>query len=1099
MELVSWGKIRRLKFNHQTFLKVHASMSQMTTKILNRSSSKLCPHSFGFLPFCLSLLASLLFNSVSLAQPQITPDMVDQLSPEQRAALLLEARQANAPETIQESSVEQPETVIPRESTDGTNEVAIEDNAEEAQENDSTVEEPESRSEPVQQLEQFGYNLFAGTPTTFAPATNIPVPMNYVMGPGDTVVLQLYGQRNQRYEIAITREGVLQFPEVGPLNVAGLTFDEMSQLIQTTVDSSLIGQQVSITMGALRSIQVFILGEAFRPGSYTISSLSTMTNALFSSGGVTRVGSLRNVRLMRNGELISELDLYDLLLRGDTSSDARLLPNDVIFIPPIGRTVGIGGEVIRPAIFELTTEETVADILPLAGGLLATAFPQGSRIERINSIGERTLVDIDITSPNDLATVVSNGDILQVYSILDQVEGIITVRGHVNRPGGFAWREGIRITDVLPSITDMLPNPDLEFALVAREIQPTRRIEVLTVNLRSALENPAGEDNILLDSRDELLVFGARQSRQSQLAPVLRKLRSQATFDRLPQIVNVSGNVLFPGDYPLLENMSISDLITMAGGLDGETELDYMVLERQVDLKGTIEVISSKIYPESLVPVDDLSLAAMDKVIVFDSNGARDRLLADTLQKLTDQANFRQPPEIVSIAGNVRFPGEYPLHRGMSVNELMDAAGWLTETTDIEYVLLEREVNEFGDIVVQNIQLDATTLRPVDEFYIQPRDRLILFDANSPREGLLASTLTKLEEQADSESNRMVVSVIGNVKFPGRYPLHENLDVEELIKISGGLTESANRDYAEITRYRTVQGVSREVDHTPISLTSSSTTNGLSLQLQSLDQLVVRQMANWTEVESVLIEGEVNSPGRYIIRKNETLDSLIERAGGLNAYADPRAAVFLRESLREVERRLLDEYRSQLETDIITLRLQQSVVQDTQDSRVGGGGQSEAIQLLDRIQTTEPTGRLVIDLPQMLASANVDDVILRDNDRLLIPRFQQEITVTGEVNRPTSHLFETGVSLGEYIERSGGITDNADRESIYIVKSNGKLEVANNSRWFFQSRMQIEPGDTVVVPFQAYKPYNLFIWNSISQIVANLSTTLLLIDRITRN
>jgi len=929
-----------------------------------------------------SLLTLSLIANSALGQAGVTPDLIErfnQLSPAERAALL--GGTQTPPGTVQ-APVAQIETVTPRAAAPSANEDAIEDNAQQTQASDSLTEQSEGRTTTGQTLRQFGYNLFAGTPSTFAPATNIPVPLNYVMGPSDTVVLQFYGQINTRYEIAISREGVLQFPEVGPLNVAGLTFDEMRQLIQTTIDTTLIGQQVSVTMGALRSVQIFVLGEAFRPVSYTVSSLSTMTNALFSSGGVTNVGSLRSIRLMRNGEMVTELDLYDLLLRGDTSGDTRLLPNDVMFIPAIGRTVGIAGEVIRPAIFELKEEDTIEDILPLSGGFLPTSYIRASRVERINDLGERTLLDVDLSDPADLATVVSNGDILQIYSILDQVEGVVILEGHVNRPGGFAWQEGLRVTDILPSVTDMLPNPDLDFALISREVQPARTTEIINVNLREAIANPGSAANIEFQPRDRLLVFGARQSRQQQVQGLIDTLRAQATFDQLPLVVSIEGNVRFPGEYPLLNDMTMDDLVKFAGGLGESTALDYALVQRQIDLEGTIEVLPTTFNPQNLNTATPVPLQPLDTVLVFNSNGGR--------------------------------------------------------------------------------------------------------------EALLESTLARLRSQSDTDNPTQIVSIIGNVRFPGNYPLNNDLTVGELIDIAGGLSESAETRAAEITRYDAEPTVGREVGHISIDLGSNR-----DFSLQPFDQLIIRQMPNWTEAETVSIAGEVNSPGTYVITKEETIDSLIARAGGLTEFADPKAAVFLRESLRQTEARLLTEYRNQLETDIITLRLQQSVVSENTNNR-GGSGESEAIQLLDRINTIEATGRLVIDLPQILSSTNTEDVILRDSDRLLIPRAQQEITITGEVFRPTSHLFEAGLTLSDFINRSGGLTDNADRESIYVAKSNGELvRYGNRGYWFFQSQRQIEPGDTIVVPFQAYKPYSIFIWTGISQILANLSTTLLLIDRIT--
>ena len=246
-------------------------------------------------------------------------------------------------------------------------------------------------------IEPFGYNLFAGVPSTFAPATDIPVPPNYIVGPGDTVVLQMYGQRNTRYELAVSREGVMQFPEIGPLNVSGLSFEEMRQLVQQTVANTLIGQEVTVSMGALRSIQIFVLGEAYQPGIYTVSSLATVTNALFFSGGVSELGSLRNIQLIRDGQVITEMDLYDLLISGDTSADARLQPNDVIFIPTVGRTVGISGQVRRPAIFELDGEDTIGDVLALAGGVMPTAFPLLAHVERINQLGQREIFDVNLS------------------------------------------------------------------------------------------------------------------------------------------------------------------------------------------------------------------------------------------------------------------------------------------------------------------------------------------------------------------------------------------------------------------------------------------------------------------------------------------------------------------------------------------------------------------------------------------------------------------------------------------------------------------------------------------------------------------------------
>src|SRR5690606_21784726 len=205
--------------------------------------------------------------------------------------------------------------------------------------------------------------------TTFAPATDVPVPADYIVGPGDTIEVQLIGNTKGRYSLVVGRDGQINFPELGPIAVAGRRFTEVRDDLEARVREQMIGTQASISIGELRSIRVFVLGDAQTPGSYTVSGLSTITNALFVSGGVKRIGSLRNIQLKRNGRTVTTLDLYDLLLRGDTSADVRLLPGDVIFVPPIGRTVSLVGEVRRPAIYELKDETTVSELLELGGGL----------------------------------------------------------------------------------------------------------------------------------------------------------------------------------------------------------------------------------------------------------------------------------------------------------------------------------------------------------------------------------------------------------------------------------------------------------------------------------------------------------------------------------------------------------------------------------------------------------------------------------------------------------------------------------------------------------------------------------------------------------
>ncbi|MEJ2347436.1 MAG: SLBB domain-containing protein, partial [Gammaproteobacteria bacterium] len=370
-------------------------------------------------------------------------------------------------------------------------------------------------------LKPFGYDLFSGVPTTFAPATDIPVPSDYVIGPGDTVQVQLFGKDNSEYSLVVTRDGTLNFPGLGPVPVTGLTFAELRKNLEKRVREQMIGVKASITMGALRSIRVFVLGDARRPGSYTVSALSTMTNALFVSGGIDKIGSLRDIQLKRHGKVITHLDLYDLLLHGDTSHDRRLLPGDVIFVPPVGDTVGVSGEVKRPAIYELKNETTVGQVVKLAGGLLPNADPKVTQLERVGTNQERTLVDVDLSKAAGRSMHVRDGDVVRVYSVLGRLSDVVTLAGHVERPGKRQWRQGMRLTDLISSADDLRPRADMHYVLIRRELPPDRRVQVFSADLAAALRNPNSSANVALRPRDKVLVFGLDGDRGDLIKPII--------------------------------------------------------------------------------------------------------------------------------------------------------------------------------------------------------------------------------------------------------------------------------------------------------------------------------------------------------------------------------------------------------------------------------------------------------------------------------------------------------------------------------------------------------------------------------------------------
>ena len=628
-----------------------------------------------------------------------------------------------------------------------------------------------------------------------------------------------------------------------------------------------IGTEAIVSMGTLRSIRVFITGEVKRPGSYTVSGLSTMVNALFVSGGVTKVGSLRDVQLKRDGRIVGRMDLYDLLLNGDTSKDERLLPGDVLFVPPVGLTVGIAGEVIRPAIYELKQGQTIADLLSLAGGVLPDADPVVARLERIDSQRQRTVLDLDLSAPSGGATTLHAGDVLTVPKVLDELTGTVTLEGYVQRPGQSAWREGMRLTDLVGSLDALKLNADKRYVLIRREHLPGRRIEVLSADLSQAFAARGSASDPMLQSGDHVIVFSLQSDRGTELSSVMRELKMQVRDNRAIPTAFINGRVRAPGEYPLQDSMTITDLIRAGGGLD-------------------------------------------------------------------DSA----------------FTGE-----------------------------------------------------------------------------------------------------------------------------------------AELIRYEVVNGEKRETEVLKLNLAAALAGDAESnVTLRPYDTLTVQRTPEWTDRGLVQVRGEVRFPGTYPLRKGETLRSVIERAGGLTEDAYPLGTIFTRVEVRQQQQQQIESLAKRMQSDLSVLALQnaQSTVSQNQSNNTLALGQS----LLSQLQNSTATGRMVINVDAAMnaSSGSPDDLLLEDEDTISVPRLKQFVTVVGEVQNPTAHVWRKGQNRDDYLQLSGGTTRNVDKDRIYVVRADGSVATAQ-SGWLKSGNVDIQPGDTVVAPLDAGKIRPLPLWTSVTQIIYNLA------------
>lgn len=654
-------------------------------------------------------------------------------------------------------------------------------------------------------LKHYGYDIFDQSPSTFAPTADVPVPTSYVVGPGDQFTVLLYGSQNRSLRLTVGRDGSIGFPELGPISVAGRTFSEVKAEIESRVSRQMIGVRASLSMGQTRAIQVFVLGEARFPGDYTVSGLATMTGALFAAGGVSEIGSLRNIQLKRDGKVVSVLDLYDLLIQGDSSHDAKLQPGDVILIPAVGSTISIDGEVQRPAIYELKGVVSAATAIQLAGGFTPDADTGKCSLSRVDAQRRRVVQDIDLSSPTANQQAMQNADVLRVSRLRPTLDSGVTLDGQVYRPGSYAWQQGMRLSQLLPSLDELKPDADQHYILIRREDPVTKRISVVSADLAEALEAPASPANIELTARDRITVFDLRNGRDRVIRPLMDELELQSNQRQSLAQVNISGSVKATGDYPLETNMRISDLIRAGGGLDttaysGSAELSRYVLEGGQTRRTQVIPID---MPGVLRgdPAANITLQPFDRLYIKQVSGW-------SLQ------------EQVKLTGEVRFPGTYPIKHGESLRSVVERAGGLTDLAFAEGAVFTRkelqereqaQLNRLADRM-QN-DLTATTMMAArggqggaGQAYGLGQSLLTQIKAAKAVGRLvidLSAAMAAVPGSADDialrEGDELIipkrsqeVTVIGEVQNATSHLFQSDLSREDYIALSGGVTRLAD-------------------------------------------------------------------------------------------------------------------------------------------------------------------------------------------------------------------------------------------------------------------------------------------------------------------
>ena len=660
------------------------------------------------------------------------------------------------------------------------------------------------------ELKPFGYKAF-GNPSLSSngyeyrdSASQITsIPSDYEVGPGDYLEIQLYGQKDAQYSVLIGRNGILQFPGIGPLNVLekGNSFQALKALIKEKVGEQLgDGVRVSISLAGLRQIKVFLAGEFKKPGQRLVTAGSSLFSLLLDCGGVSEIASLRSLSLKRSGSEDAVFDLYDLLLKGQRS-EVSLEAGDVIFLPTVNNRVWIDGKILRPSIYEISSNSTLAEAISLAGGFSDRAMSSTITLERSadtsDSVQFKTL---DFAS--DAGFRLRNGDRLKIREVSQNNRVAISVEGEVEHSGLYEWSEGVRVSGILKSISYFTKESDLNYALVRRQ-GLTGKVSYLSFSPNAILANPDSKEDLVLEPRDGLIVLSRTDAfkRERAIRPLIDELRYEGKPGLGVPSVRIFGMVHFPGEYPYTPDMTVGDLIVAGGGMTGSAYTASAELSRQ-----NVDFNSSK-------PTATISHANLKSLL------AQDTLMRKLRPK--DVLSIKPIPSwseenTIEILGEVQFPGAYTFQKNETLKSVFQRAGGFTKEAFPQGAvftranLMKREEEQKKRLITQletdlaNVSLAAGSEGTAAKAK-SVADGLLARLKNSKSTGRLVIDLNE-QVARENESSIVVrngdrlfipsvpfeVSVVGEVQFATSHLFTSKLDIKDYIQRSGGFTANAD-------------------------------------------------------------------------------------------------------------------------------------------------------------------------------------------------------------------------------------------------------------------------------------------------------------------
>ena len=648
-----------------------------------------------------------------------------------------------------------------------------------------------SKTASDKMLPRFGAKLFSSDLAVYTPSDKSLAPTGYLLGPGDVLNVQVFGKDAFGALAEVDRSGQITLPRIGSIAMAGFTFEEAKRVIEKQVTDRLVGSEVFTSLGELRQISIFLAGEVQAPGSYNVSALTSISQALYLSGGITGIGSYREIQVLRGNQLVTSFDLYDLLLKGRSDDDITLQSGDTIFVPVASGIVTISGAVRRPARYDLQDGETFSDLVSIAGGFTASAFQSLSTVKRLNAgDGEPSIINLE---GNSGEFILQDGDIVVAKQGSSQIRNAVSLLGNWTRPGQYQFTPGMRISDFLGDVdTDIKIGANLDVGLIVRRINSDLDIEVIAFDIIGVTEFPDSNQDLLLQEFDQVVLLPSEGVLTSGLlTPIVNKLRRQAGEERSTNSVRLTGAVKEPGEYPLIAKGGLRFQIALAGGLaDGA----YI---KSVEIRRIAEGDESA----------DVSLVNVDLTNEFNFElKSRDVVRVDFLPDWN-------PNETAQITGEVQFPGTYALRNGETIGTLIKRAGGFSseafpEAARFLSASTKKQQRRSAAQIIQRFEREQASRNATGVVGANPSQNDQDF-ASSLLESFQGRLVVDIDRIMAGDPNADVllqdgdellipklvesVTVAGEVYEPGSFRYQPEISLEDYLVLAAGVTERARK------------------------------------------------------------------------------------------------------------------------------------------------------------------------------------------------------------------------------------------------------------------------------------------------------------------